>query len=150
MTREQIEAIARTREIDPLVEIRSLADGFILERAVSLGQAFQPTTRLYTIVDLSLVWILADAFETDEHFLRPGTRATISHPALEGDLEGVVSDVLPCFDPGTRTPVGLKILCTDAARIEELGVEIESLLRTVPGACSVYAERTAGAAVAAA
>jgi Cu(I)/Ag(I) efflux system membrane fusion protein len=103
MTQEQIERIAETREVDPLVEIRSPADGFILERNVYLGGAFQPTTTLYTIADLSVVWVMADAFETDERFLQPGTKATISHPALDADLEAVVSHVLPEFNAATRT-----------------------------------------------
>lgn len=103
MTQEQIDKIAQTRTEDPLVEIRSPADGFILERNVYLGQAFQPTTTLYTIADLSVVWILADAFETDERFLEPGVEATISHPALDDDLRAVVSHVLPEFSTATRT-----------------------------------------------
>jgi RND family efflux transporter MFP subunit len=103
MTQEQIDRIAETREVDPLVEVRSPADGFILERNVFLGGAFKPTEILYTIADLSVVWILADAFETDERFLQPGVKATISHPALDHDLEAVVSHVLPEFDAATRT-----------------------------------------------
>ncbi|HSN55176.1 MAG TPA: efflux RND transporter periplasmic adaptor subunit [Candidatus Sulfomarinibacteraceae bacterium] len=103
MTQEQIDRIAETREVDPLVEIRSPADGFILERNVFLGGAFQPTATLYTVADLSVVWILADAFETDERFLEPGVEATISHPALGDDLRAVVSHVLPEFSTATRT-----------------------------------------------
>jgi len=103
MTQEQIDRISETREIDPLVEIRSPADGFILERNVYLGQAFKPTEMLYSIADLSVVWILADAFETDEQFLKPGSRAKINHPALDRDLEAVVSHVLPEFNAATRT-----------------------------------------------
>ena len=49
------------------------------------------------------MWILADAFETDERFLKPGTKAMISHPALDTDLEAVVSHVLPEFSSATRT-----------------------------------------------
>ncbi len=86
-----------------LVEIRSPADGFILERNVFLGGAFKPTATLYTVADLSVVWILADAFETDERFLEPGTKATITHPALDESLNAVVTDVLPEFDAATRT-----------------------------------------------
>jgi Cu(I)/Ag(I) efflux system membrane fusion protein len=103
MTQEQIDRIAETREVDPLVEVRSPADGFILERNVFLGGAFKPTEILYTIADLSVVWILADAFETDERFLQPGARARISHPALDRDLEALVSHVLPEFNAATRT-----------------------------------------------
>ncbi len=45
---------------------------------------------------------------------------------------------------GIRTPVGLKISGADLATIEEIGVEVETLLEGVPGARSVYSERTAG------
>ena len=103
MTQEQIDRIKETRKEEFLVDIRSPADGFILERNVFLGGAFKPTTTLYTVADLSVMWILADAFETDERFLRPGTEATITHPALDDPLDAVVTDVLPEFDAATRT-----------------------------------------------
>lgn len=103
MTQEQIDRIKETRKEEFLVEIRSPADGFILERNVFLGGAFKPTTTLYTVADLSVVWVLADAFETDERFFQPGVKAMISHPALDHDLEAVVSDVLPEFSSATRT-----------------------------------------------
>ena len=103
MTQEQIDNIKRTRKEELLVEIRSPADGFILERNVFLGGAFKPTATLYTVADLSLVWILADVFETDERFLQPGTKAMISHSSLDKDLEAVVSHVLPEFSAATRT-----------------------------------------------
>jgi Cu(I)/Ag(I) efflux system membrane protein CusA/SilA len=44
---------------------------------------------------------------------------------------------------GIRTPVGVKIMGPDLAVIQELGREIEDILREVPGTTSVYAERTA-------
>jgi len=103
MTQEQIDRIKETRQEELLVEIRSPADGFILERNVFLGGAFKPTATLYTVADLSVVWVLADAFETDERFLQPGTKATISHPALDRSLDAVVSHVLPEFSAATRT-----------------------------------------------
>ncbi|HEU5181121.1 MAG TPA: CusA/CzcA family heavy metal efflux RND transporter [Candidatus Polarisedimenticolia bacterium] len=45
---------------------------------------------------------------------------------------------------GIRTPVGIKIYGADLAVIEKVGIEVEAAVRTVPGARSVYAERTAG------
>jgi RND family efflux transporter MFP subunit len=103
MTQEQIDHIKETRKEELLVEIRSPADGFILERNVFLGGAFKPTATLYTVADLSVVWVLADAFETDERFLKPGSKAMIDHPALDESLNAIVTDVLPEFDAATRT-----------------------------------------------
>lgn len=44
---------------------------------------------------------------------------------------------------GIRTPVGIKIFGDDLKKIEELGQEIESLLKDIKGTRSVYAEKTA-------
>ena len=45
---------------------------------------------------------------------------------------------------GVRTPIGIKVLGDDLKRIQEIAVEIESILREVPGTQSAFAERTAG------
>jgi Cu(I)/Ag(I) efflux system membrane protein CusA/SilA len=45
---------------------------------------------------------------------------------------------------GVRTPVGIKIFGADLKKIEELGTQIERILKDVPGTSSVYAERTTG------
>ncbi len=44
---------------------------------------------------------------------------------------------------GIRTPVGIKIMGPDLGVIQDLGREIEDILREVAGTTSVYAERTA-------
>ena len=43
---------------------------------------------------------------------------------------------------GIRTPVGIKIMGPDLGVIQQLGRELEDILRAVPGTTSVYAERT--------
>jgi Cu(I)/Ag(I) efflux system membrane protein CusA/SilA len=45
---------------------------------------------------------------------------------------------------GIRTPVGIKILGSDLAVINEIGQKLEHIIRTIPGTRSVYAERTIG------
>jgi RND family efflux transporter MFP subunit len=103
MSAEQVDEIARTRQVAPLVEIRAPVTGFVLARNLSPGQRFEEGTELYTIADLSRVWILADAFEGDAHHFKPGMRATVTQPGLGKALAARVSPVLPQFDPATRT-----------------------------------------------
>jgi Cu(I)/Ag(I) efflux system membrane protein CusA/SilA len=45
---------------------------------------------------------------------------------------------------GMRTPVGLKISGADVQQIESIGIQVESLLSSVKGTRSVFAERTGG------
>ena len=45
---------------------------------------------------------------------------------------------------GVRTPIGIKIFGSDLNEIQRLGIELEGLLRPVPGTRSIYAERVTG------
>ena len=45
---------------------------------------------------------------------------------------------------GIRTPVGVKLFGTDIVEMDKLARQIESILRTVPGTTSAYAERAIG------
>jgi Cu(I)/Ag(I) efflux system membrane protein CusA/SilA len=45
---------------------------------------------------------------------------------------------------GIRTPLGIKVLGSDLAQIQQVGQQIESALKDVPGTTSVFAERTSG------
>jgi Cu(I)/Ag(I) efflux system membrane protein CusA/SilA len=45
---------------------------------------------------------------------------------------------------GIRTPLGIKVLGSDLSQIQQVGEQIESALKNVPGTTSVFAERTSG------
>jgi Cu(I)/Ag(I) efflux system membrane protein CusA/SilA len=45
---------------------------------------------------------------------------------------------------GIKTPVGIKIAGPDLAVIQEIGLQLESILKPVPGTASVYSERVVG------
>jgi RND family efflux transporter MFP subunit len=100
---------ARIAEIEqsgtPLrtVTIYSPADGYVLEREAFPNQKIAPDTKLYTLADLSRVWVFADVFETDAASLRTGSSVRISGPAVTGTLRGTVSAIQPVVDSGTRT-----------------------------------------------
>jgi Cu(I)/Ag(I) efflux system membrane fusion protein len=68
-----------------------------------LGQRFEKGTELYRIADISRVWILADVYETESEAFRPGAEARVAHPYQKKTYAAKVSEVLPVFDPATRT-----------------------------------------------
>ena len=82
---------------------------------------------------------------------------TISHEDLVAELDqklripGVtnawtmpIKTRIDMLSTGVRTPIGIKILGADLKEIERLGLEIEPILRKVPGTRSVFAERVTG------
>ncbi len=103
MTEHQLDEIQRTRQGPNTIEVRATEAGFILARNITLGQRFERGTELYRIADLSHVWILADAFGRQAQCFKPGMTVGINVPDQGVVRNARVSDVLPQFDPVTRT-----------------------------------------------
>ena len=77
--------------------------GFIVARNVSPGQQFEKGFEWYRIADLSKVWILADLYGMEARHFRPGMSVKVSLPDQGKSFPARVSNVLPQFDPSTRT-----------------------------------------------
>lgn len=103
MPDSQIMEIGQTRQIMLNVQIPSPIEGFIMARNVSPGQRFLKGTELFQIADLSRVWILADVFEHEVQYFKPGSKATVRLPYQKKTYQATVTAVLPIFDPDTRT-----------------------------------------------
>ena len=99
----QIAEMARTRRYMENVNITSPADGFILSRKVSPGLRFEKGWEFYRIADLSRVWVLADVYEQEAEAFQPGAEAKVTLPYKKKSFIGKVSQVLPVFEPTTRT-----------------------------------------------
>jgi membrane fusion protein, copper/silver efflux system len=100
---KQIEEIARTRKRTQNIQIAAPTAGFILARNVSPGRKFSRGTELFKIADLRRVWILADLFENETDYIKPGKIVKVTLPNQKKVLQAKVSSVLPQFDPATRT-----------------------------------------------
>ncbi len=102
MSDSQIAEISTTRRIPENVYVVSPTDGFILSRNISPGLRFERFSNMYTIADLSHVWILAEAFGKDAQAFSPGARARVTLSDTGETFQARVSDVLPEVDPTTR------------------------------------------------
>jgi RND family efflux transporter MFP subunit len=103
MSEIQIEEIARTRQYAENIQIRSPTAGFVIVLNVSMGLRFDKGTELYRIADLSRVWILADLFENEASYFKPGRTVKVTLREQKKTFTAKVSAVLPQFDPATRT-----------------------------------------------
>ena len=88
MSPYQVAEMERTRKIPEVVEIRAPIAGFILYRNVSPGLRFDRGTEFFRIADLSRVWILADIFETEASYFKPGMRVKMELPYQKRTLYG--------------------------------------------------------------
>jgi RND family efflux transporter MFP subunit len=84
--------------------INSPVSGYITERNALPNMYVEPSTRLYTIADLSRVWVYAQVFQDDVGRLKPGDNAQITVDSYPGRVfAGRIEDILPQVDMATRT-----------------------------------------------
>ncbi len=99
----QMQRLIETRKFTDRVDITSPAEGFILVRKVYDGMRFNKGDEMYRIADLSHVWILVDIFEHEEKYVQPGERVEVRLPNQGTVVSARVTNILPQFDPSTRT-----------------------------------------------
>ena len=93
-----------TRQLRDLIPIKAPQGGVITFHNASEGMYVEPWDRLFTIVDLSEVWVMVDIYEHQIAWVKPGLKAEITTPAYPGRTwEGVVEFVYPEVDPVART-----------------------------------------------
>ncbi|MBI3599755.1 MAG: efflux RND transporter permease subunit, partial [Nitrospinae bacterium] len=68
--------------------------------------------------------------------------AAIKFPGLTNAWTMPIKTRVDMLSTGIKTPVGIKVMGADLKLLEDIGKEIETVIRGVPGTLSVYAERT--------
>ncbi len=103
LSADQITQVLETGVPIRSVTLHSPATGFVLKRDVFPNQKISPDSELYSIVDLSRVWIMADVFESDIPQMKLGAAARVSFTSGAAPLDARVAYVQPQVDPVTRT-----------------------------------------------
>jgi cobalt-zinc-cadmium efflux system membrane fusion protein len=99
-----IEQLGPGTPITSLTHVPAPIAGVVTERVANVGLNVDQTTKLFTVVDLSTVWVVAELYEKDFARVRVGTAATISTSAYPDQvLRSRVSYIDPQVSPATRT-----------------------------------------------
>ena len=100
----EIAQLEKTGAASREIGIDSPASGYIIERNAFPNAYVQPETKLYTIADLSTVWVYANVPQVDVGRLKPGDRGEVSVDAYPGrKFSGRIDQILPEVDAATRT-----------------------------------------------
>lgn len=100
----QIEEILRSGAVQRTLTLHAPASGVVVEKSVVKGQAIQPGQTLYTIADLSEIWVEAELREAEAGSVREGSGADIELAAYPGrSFKGRVEYVYPTLQEQART-----------------------------------------------
>lgn len=101
---EQIEELQKTRKPKTNLAILSPISGFVIKKEAFQGMRVMPDKELYTIADLSTVWVNADIYEFELSQIQVGQKATIALSYFPGrTFTGKVTWIAPVLDENTRT-----------------------------------------------
>jgi len=100
----ELARLESTGQVQQELQVDSPASGYITERNALPNLTVQPETRLYSVADLSTVWIFAEVFQNDLGRIKVGDRATLTVDTYPGrNFEGRVNFIYPQVDTTTRT-----------------------------------------------
>jgi len=95
------------KQLSPLLEVKAPVSGTIIEQNVTASagiKSLDNSPNLFTIADLSHVWVLCDVYENNLSQVHLGDRASVQLNAYpERKIGGRVTNIAKLLDPATRT-----------------------------------------------
>lgn len=99
-----LENAASGHKVSATINVPAPIDGVVTERGANVGLNVDTATKLFTVVDLSTVWVVADLYEQDSARVRVGDEAAITTSARpDVTRRGRVSYIDPQVSADTRT-----------------------------------------------
>ena len=100
----EIDRIERTRQVSKDLFLPSPVSGVVLKKDALPGMAITAGMPLYTIADLSTVWVLADVYQSETGAVAVGNPTQVTASFLSGEtFRGRVDFVYPTLSEDTRT-----------------------------------------------
>ena len=101
---DHVRDLEKTGRVMKTLPIHSPITGTVIQRKAFAGSHVDPGEELYTIADLSRIWVMADIYEYELPSIKIGQGATVTlsyDPRVA--LHGHVEFIYPTMDPKTRT-----------------------------------------------
>ena len=104
LTAQQIADIEKSRKVADHMTIYAPVGGIVIHKDALEGMYVKEGTRIYTIADLSQVWVKLDAYESDLQWLRYGQKVNFTSVSYPGEVfTGTIAFIDPILDERTRT-----------------------------------------------
>ena len=138
-----LENMAPGHNVSATTTVPAPIDGVVTERGANVGLNVDTATRLFTVVDLSTVWVVADLYEKDSSRVHVGNEAAITTSARPDlTLRGRVSYIDPQVSADTRT-AKVRIEVPNAGGELRLGMFADVVVSGASGTSAPWLPRSA-------
>ena len=125
----EIDRIERSAEVSKNLTLYSPVSGVVLRKDALPGMAITPGMPLFSIADLSTIWVLADVYQSEIAVARPGNPVTVSASFIPGEaFRGKIDFVYPTLAEETRT-VKVRIVIPNPKESLKPGMFVHALLQ---------------------
>ena len=129
LTAKQVEAVEKSGKVSEHMTVHSPMAGIVIEKHLNQGDYVKTGSRIYTLADLSRLWVNLDAYESDLEWLRYGQDVEFRTEAYPGRaFRGTVSFIDPVVDSRTRT-VRLRVIADNADGALKPGMFVHATVR---------------------
>jgi Cu(I)/Ag(I) efflux system membrane fusion protein len=103
LNQNQIDEIEKSGKVSDQFDVLTDKRGIVTQRNISVGDYVATGSVLFEVVDLSKVWIMLDAFETDLPFVKMGDEVSFTVAGVPGKtFSARVTYIDPVINPATR------------------------------------------------
>lgn len=96
-------AISQAESALSYTVIKSPVDGYLVSKMMNVGDTASPGMPVFRVADISRLRVLATVKEGDSVGVTKGLACGVHVDALDIDIDGTVSEVVPVADPATRS-----------------------------------------------
>ncbi len=140
----EIARLEATGEVQQELTVESPVSGYITERNALPNLTVQPETHLYSVADLSTVWVLAEVFQNDLGRIKIGDRASLTVDSYPGrTFKGRVNFIYPQVDMMTRTARARLVFSNPGLKLTP-GMFVNATLKVSMGRQVVFVSRGDG------
>jgi membrane fusion protein, heavy metal efflux system len=138
-----IDDVSMGKSVDATATIVAPLDGVVTERLANVGLNVDASTKLFSVVDLATVWVVADVYEKDLSRVSVGTTVivtTAAYPDLQ--WQGRVSYIDPQVSGSTRT-AKIRVEVANSRGELRLGMFATVLVQAAATSAAILIPRTA-------
>jgi Cu(I)/Ag(I) efflux system membrane fusion protein len=104
VSQAQVDAVLQTGKVRRTITLFAPASGIVIDKKIVLGQAIQAGMEVYSIANLSTVWVDVQLRESDGALAAVGSTATLEFAAYPGQIfRGRIAFLYPTVAEATRT-----------------------------------------------
>ena len=140
--RGEVLAVIEGNESLVSYELKSLVNGTIIEKHITLGESLKEDDIVYVVADLNTVWIDLTVYQKDISMIRVGQKVVVSGGEHTSESEGTISYISPTVDEHTRTSLARVVLPNPNGHWRP-GMFIEGTIRLSTIEASVAVPRSA-------